>query len=453
METRVDVVVAGGGLSGLTAAHRLSESGLEVLVLEARDRVGGRVLSREAPGDARGRIDLGAQWIGAGHDRVRELARRAGVTCYATHEAGEALVHFDGKTVRLNEDDPPGGTATVEEFLRSVEQLELLAGRVPSEAPWDAEEAACWDRRTVRRWIDENTSSGPSRWLLETALRTILACELHEVSLLHLLFYIQSSGGLQYLMDARGGAQAEQCLEGTGRLARWLAEQLDDRIHLGRAVRRVVRHHRGVWFEGSDYRVGARFGVVALPPTLAGRLVYQPPLPAGRDQLTQRTPAGRVIKFHAIYDTPFWRDEGLSGTALSDGGPFRVVLDGGAPDADAGFLVGFLEGDEAGRAARLPDDRRRRKVLEGLENLFGPAARSPRAYRDRDWSRAPYTRGCYGAYFPPGTWTAHGPHLREPVGRLHWAGTETAAAYAGYMEGAVRAGERVARKIEARCDR
>lgn len=452
METRVDVVVAGAGLSGLSAARRLTRAGLDVLVLEARDRVGGRVFSRAAPEEVPGRIDLGAQWIGAGHERVRDLARRAGVERYRTHEDGNTILHLDGETLTLADGELPGGESSVEEYLRTVQTLETMADSVPREAPWEADEAHRWDRRTVRRWIDENTASGVARWLLETALRTVLACELHEVSLLHLLFYARASGGLQYLMDSRGGAQDEQCLEGAGRLVDWLAAQVEDRIHLNRPVRRIVRHHRGVWFEGPDYRVGARFGVVALPPTLAGRLDYHPPLPAGRDQLTQRTPAGSVMKFHAVYDSPFWRHSGLSGTALTDHGPFRVVFDGGPSDGDAGFLVGFLEGDEARRAASLPDGTRRREVLKSLGTLFGSQALSPRCYRDMDWSEEPYTRGCYGAFFPPGTWTAHGSHLRQPVGRIHWAGTETATAYAGYMEGALRAGERAARTIQQRSD-
>lgn len=445
--------MAGGGLSGLRAAHRLQESGFSVLVLEARDRVGGRVLSSPVRGDETRRVDLGAQWIGADHDRVRELADRAGLTRYSTHEEGKTLFHMSGETWALADGDLPGGESILEDYLRAVDELESMARTLPPEAPWEADDAPRWDRRTVRRWIDDNTSPGRARWLLETALRTILACELHEVSLLHLLFYVRSSGSLTYLMGTGGGAQDEQCLRGASGLVNWLADRLGDRVHRGRPVRRVVRHRRGVWYEGSDFRVGARFGVVALPPTLAGRIVYEPPLPAPRDGLTQRTPAGSVLKFHAIYNDPFWRRNGLSGTALSDRGPFRVVFDGGPPDTGSGFLVGFLEGDEARRAASLSPERRRGRILEELVALFGPEARNPRAYREHDWSRERYTRGCYGAFFPPGTWTAYGAYLRQPVGRIHWAGTETATAYAGYMEGALRAGDRVAKVIQRRFQR
>jgi monoamine oxidase len=189
--------------------------------------------------------------------------------------------------------------------------------------------------------------------------------------------------------------------------------------------------------------VRARRAIVALSPTLAGRIVYEPALPAARDHLTQRVPNGSVIKCMAVYDTPFWRRDGLSGEAISIDGPARVVFDNTPPQGAPGVLLGFLEGRDARDLADAPLERRE-SVLGTFTRLFGPAAARPLDYVELDWSCEEYTRGCYGGYLPPGVWTAFGHALRAPIGRIHWAGAETATAWAGYMEGALQSGERAA---------
>jgi monoamine oxidase len=196
---------------------------------------------------------------------------------------------------------------------------------------------------------------------------------------------------------------------------------------------------------------GVRAGraIVAIPPTLAGRTAYDPPLPAARDQLTQRMPQGTVIKTMAIYDRPFWRDDGLSGGAASDTGPAKVVFDNSPPDGSPGVLLGFLEGDHARRLGRLAADERRGLVLEGHARLFGPQAAQPERFVERSWAEEEWTRGCYGCYMPPGAWTSYGHALRAPIGPLHWAGAETAEVWCGYMDGAVSSGERAAREVLA----
>ncbi len=187
--------------------------------------------------------------------------------------------------------------------------------------------------------------------------------------------------------------------------------------------------------------------IVTLPPALCGRLDYDPILPGLRDQLTQRVPMGSVIKCSAVYDRPFWRDAGLTGQATSDSGAVRITFDNSPPDGRPGVLLGFIEGDEA-RAwgQRSPSDRRA-AVLESLVAYFGAPAGAPTAYIEHDWSADPWTRGCYGGFMPPGVLTTYGPALREAIGRVHWAGTETADVSNGYMDGAVRSGERAAGEI------
>jgi monoamine oxidase len=187
--------------------------------------------------------------------------------------------------------------------------------------------------------------------------------------------------------------------------------------------------------------------IVAVPPTLAGRITYDPPLPAVRDQLTQRVPAGSVIKCHAVYDTPFWREAGLTGQATGDRGPVKVVFDNSPPAGSPGVLLAFLEGKAARRLNRVGPAERRDAVLGSLVDFFGPHAAKPVEYVELDWSEEEWTRGCYGAHFPPGVWTQYGPALRAPVGRIHWAGAETATVWSGYMDGAVQSGERAAAEV------
>ena len=160
-----------------------------------------------------------------------------------------------------------------------------------------------------------------------------------------------------------------------------------------------------------------------------------------------------MVKCFAAYPTPFWRDKGLNGQAISDTGPVKVTFDVSPPGAEAGILLGFVEGGEARRWQRLPGEQRRAAVLERLVRYFGPEAAEPASYVEKDWSEEEFTRGCYGAHFAPGTWTSYGPALREPVGHIHWAGAEYAVEWSGYMEGAVRSGRATADDVLAELER
>jgi monoamine oxidase len=190
--------------------------------------------------------------------------------------------------------------------------------------------------------------------------------------------------------------------------------------------------------------VRAARAIVAIPPTIAGRIEYDPPLPARRDQLTQRMPQGAVIKTMAVYERPFWREDGLSGQATSDVGPARVTFDNSPPDGTPGVLLGFLEGRLARDWGERPAEARREAVLAGHVRLFGRSAARPVRYIERIWADEEWTRGCYGCLMTTGGWTEYGSALRAPVGCLHWAGAETATIWAGYMDGAVQSGERAA---------
>ncbi|MDW8052458.1 MAG: flavin monoamine oxidase family protein [Armatimonadota bacterium] len=446
MQREADVIVVGAGMAGLIAAYRLQQAGKAVLVLEARDRVGGRLLRhRIAEGYW---IDLGGQWLGPMQDRAYALAKQLGLRLFPTHTEGESLLYFDGRARRYAGSVPKAGLLTLLEFSGAMAKLDKMAQQVPLEAPWRAPKAGEWDSMTFASWIERSLHTRIGRWGLQLFAEAVFAAEPCEFSLLHALFYIHSAGGVERLTSTRGGAQQDRFEEGAQSLALHLAEMLGECVLLNRPVRTICQQADRVQVStqsGETYL--ARRVIVAVPPTLAGRIEYEPPLPAARDQLTQRLPHGAVIKCFAVYDRPFWREQGLSGFVTSDLEPARLVFDNSPANGACGILLAFVEGASARRMSALSPEARRDAVLHCLTRYFGERAAKPELYVDHDWNAEVWSRGCYGAHFPPGAWTQLGHALRQPVGRIHWAGTETATRWMGYIEGALESGERAAQEV------
>ncbi|HVW47414.1 MAG TPA: FAD-dependent oxidoreductase, partial [Solirubrobacterales bacterium] len=342
------------------------------------------------------------------------------------------------------------------DFEQARARLDRLARAVPLDEPWRARRARRLDAETFASWVHRNCRTSTGRTLWELACEAVFACEPGDVSLLHVLFYVHSAGGWNLLLGTGGGAQQDRFRGGSQRIAELLAAELGEEVvRLGQAVTRIEYGPAGVAVEaratdaGDGLRLRARRAIVAIPPTLAGRIDYEPPLPAARDQLTQRMPQGSVIKTMAVHERPFWRDDGLSGQASSDVGPARVTFDNSPPEAGVGVLLGFLEGRAAREWVGRPAAERREAVLAGHRRLFGPAAARPARFVEKAWAEEQWTRGCYGCLMTTGAWTAFGSALRAPVGPLHWAGAETATVWSGYMDGAVQSGERAAAEVAA----
>jgi len=429
-ERTVDVAVVGAGLAGLVAARALVAAGRTVAVLEARDRVGGRVCN--VPLSDGSVVEVGGQWIGPGQDRVAALAAELGVDTFPTFEEGDRVLSFKGR-VGSGPDGPRIPKAALVDLGRAHSRLDRMAATVPVDAPWT--------------WIRRNVVTRSARELLRVAVAAVFAAEPGDMSLLHFLFYVHSGGSLARLLDTSGGAQESRVVGGSQLLALRMAESLADGVALAAPVRRIHHEPDRVGVVADGVTVVARRAIVAVPPVLAARIAFVPALPPHRDQLMQRMPMGSVIKVMAVYDEPFWRGDGLSGQATADSGPIRVTFDNSPPDSPLGVLLGFVEGQDARQLTLLTDEERRMEVLNAFEHFFGPKAARPEEYIERDWSREEWTRGCYGAHLPPGTWTQYGPTLREPCGPIHWAGTETAEVWSGYMDGAVRSGERAAAEV------
>jgi monoamine oxidase len=439
-----DLVVVGAGLAGLSAARTAAAAGASVVVVEARDRVGGRTLNQEI-GDGRV-VEVGGQWIGPTQDRLAALASELGVDTFPTFGDGANVIQYAGRLRRYRGTIPRINPVILLDVERAQRRLNRLARRVPLDAPWEAPNAAALDGQTAATWMRRNLATKAGRMLLGLGIEAVWAAQPEDMSLLHVLFYIHSAGSLELLFDTEGGAQQDRFVGGSQRISILMAQELGrENVLLEAPVRKIARADHGVTVSADSATVRARRAIVALAPTLAGRIAYDPALPGFRDQLTQRMPLGTVAKCMAIYDEPFWRAEGLSGQATSDVGPVRLTFDNSPPDGSPGVLLGFLEGRQARELGRLRADERRTAVVDSFARLFGPRAARPRSYVERLWADEEWSRGCYGCHMPTGAWTNYGPALREPIGPLHWAGAEYATVWNGYMDGAVRSGEETAR--------
>lgn len=442
MPERADIVVVGAGFAGLVAARRIADSGRSVALLEARDRVGGRVLNHDIGGG--NVVEVGGQWIGPTQDKIGALAKEMGVETFPTYYKGKNVLVLDGKRSLYKGTIPRINPAVLLDFGRAQLVFDRMAKQVPVDAPWTAPRAEEWDSQTFDSWMKRNARSKTAREFFRLFSEAVFAAEPSEYSLLNALFYTRSGKGFNKLTGTPGGAQQDRLVGGSQLVALRLAERLGDIVRLSSPVRHIAWGSGRVRVSGDSADIEAERVIVAIPPTLAGRIVYDPPLPAFRDQLTQRIPNGSVIKCHAIYARPFWRDEGLTGNATGDRGPVKLTYDNSPPNGSPGVLLGFLEGKHAREMGRLPADERRAAVIECFTRYFGPEAATPDDYFEKDWSEDEWTRGCYGAHFPPGVWTAFGPALRAPIGEIHWSGTETATDWSGYIDGAVQSGERAA---------
>jgi monoamine oxidase len=454
---RVDAVVVGAGFAGLTTALRLTQAGKSVLVLEARDRVGGRALNAAIGG---GEItERGATFIGPTQDHIAKLASDFGVGTFPTYDTGDNVYLRDGNRSTYS-DTGPTGTAPFDPLILPdltlvVTLLDQMSTEVPVDSPWTAQRAAEYDGQTLESWINGHSLTPQFRSLVPAATRPIFGAEPRELSLLFTLFYIAASGNEQNPgtfernFNTRGGAQESRFRGGSQLIALRIAQQLGKQVLLNSPVSRITQRTDGVTVESGRLRVDASRVVVAVPPTLAGRVAYEPALPFDRDQLTQRLPQGTLTKVTAIYDRPFWRDAGLTGQAVSTDGYISATFDDSPESGRPGVIFGFVGGDRSRSFNALAPADRRAAILNQLVQLFGAAAGSPTGYLETNWASEAWSRGCPVGIAGTGVLTAYGPALRKPVGKIHWAGTETSTYWNGYMDGAVRSGERAAAEVLA----
>lgn len=440
-----DCIVIGAGYAGLTAAHILKKAGKSVKILEARDRVGGRVFTQTYNGGFY--LDLGGAWVGPGQNRFYDLIKETGNHTFKTYNEGKSVMWFDKKVKTYKGLIPPLSIGPLLSLDFGIKKINKLSKGIDLQNPWNHPMATVWDSMTLHTWLLKNMPFQKARDLFKIAAEAIWAANPNEVSFLHALFYTKSGENLDVLMNVDKGAQEERIVGGAQKPAISLAGMLQDIIELNKIVRSIVQAEDGLEIKGDGFSYESKHVIVALPPNQIGKIHFDPMLPANKNQLYDRMPMGTVTKTFAVYEKPFWREQGLNGLAASNNGYTSVTFDNSPKDGSKGILMGFVLANQAKQFSNLSPEERKQSILKSFSKMFGNEANNPEFYLDHSWSEEEFTGGCYAGLMPPGVWTSLGHALRQVTGRIHWAGTETATEWMGYIDGAIQSGERAANEI------
>lgn len=451
MVDRVDVVVVGAGLAGLTAARTLAAAGRSVVVVEARDRVGGRTLNHDL-GDGQV-VEAGGQFVGPTQDHILDLAADVGVKTFPAYTEGDAVYVHRGKARRYDSEVPPDPLA-LPDLAIVMRRVNQLAAQVDLAAPWQSPKAAQWDAVTFENWIRRTTVTTGGLDLVNVFLGSAYGGSAADASLLFSLHYIAGMGDenhpgtIERGIGTEGAAQEARFDGGSQLVSIRLAEDLDGRVVLGEPVRAIEQDAVSVTVRSQDRSWTAKHVIVAVPPALAARIDWHPLLPPQQDALFSRLTFGTLMKCEAVYDEPFWRREGLSGQGVfRSGSPLSSMFDNSPPSGGPGVLMGFLGGPQWRQWAHRPPRERRAAVLRSFAEVAGRDALRPRDYFEQDWTTEEFTRGGPTAIATPGTLTGFGEWRDRPFGRVHWAGAEHADHWNGYMDGAVRSGKDAAAAV------
>jgi monoamine oxidase len=444
-QLRADCCVVGAGFAGLSAARRLRQAGKSIVLLEARDRVGGRVWNRTA---ADGTVaSVGGTWLGKRQDRMFALCREFGFEVYPQYEQGDNVAHLDGNNRRYRKYPNVGPFALISLGL-AVWRLDRILKSLPRDGAWRSEAAQALDEQTLGAWSDSpwNVPSAMGRKLLRTTLTLLFCVDPDEVSLLGSMVLARGGGTFQYYVDA-ANTETHLIDGGSPALADRLAEDLGNVVHLSSPVRRIEQTGTGVRVHSNHLTVEAARVIVAVPPFLASKIDYDPALPDAQAQLLRRMLSGSIIRGITIYDEPFWREDGLSGMSVAPDLFVPVSIDQTPRSGRPGIISSYIFGPAVAKAATFDPEKRREMWLHALAARFGPKALTPRAHMETDWAQEEWSLGGMIAHFAPGVFTTYGEALGKPAGRIHWAATEYATEMHGLMEGAVRSGEAAAEQV------
>src|SRR4051794_11103864 len=452
---KADVAIVGGGLAGLTAARNLVKAGHSVIVLEARDRVGGRAFNHKLPdGQA---IEAGGEFVGPTQTHIAALAKSVGIGTYKVYNDGENVYIHDGVRSTYPASpgipNPPEDANVFKESIALLAPADALGKQVGVKAPWSAKGAAKLDKQTFDQWLRAHSTSPLLSPILDVANQAIYGKDSTQISLLFDSFYTAAAGDAKHagayarLISAAGGAQDSRFKGGSQEIAIRVAAKLGKRVRLNSPVHSITQTRKGVKVGATGVTVEAKRVIVAVPPVLARQINFSPALPVAKQKLFARYTPGDMIKAQVIYPTAWWRAKGFSGQWVITNGPAGVTYDNTPESGAPGVILGFVGGRFAKTFRALDPAARKQAFVDQVAEAFGDEARVDSDYFDMDWTAEPFTRGCPTGSTAPGVLSRFGAAIRPAIGRIHWAGTETADYWAGYMDGAVRSGERAAGEV------
>ncbi|KAE8284868.1 Amine oxidase [flavin-containing] A [Larimichthys crocea] len=455
-----DVIIVGAGLSGLSAAHLLKKRNdkLKILVTEAKDRVGGRTVTSEIPA-ANGvdRWDFGGQWVGSTQPHVLELIKELGIETYRQFTDGKKVYHMGGPDakVRIGEGRLPAlSLLGLMDLAQLYWKIEKLSATICVEDPSKSPNAFELDSMTVQTYLDQHAWTTEVKEQMAMCSRPLFGLEPSQMSFLYFLMYAATAGGLLPLLESNEGSGQELKLKGgTQQLSEGLAERIGwKNVQLGAAVTAIWQDAEYAKVMTATNTYLCRAVIVTCPLNLAAKIHYEPPLPSQRESLMMNMPMGNILKFIITFKTAFWKEKGYSGeiaTGSSTNCPFTVTFDASTPYGSPA-LVGFIAGKQANEWSSKEVGERRDAVVSRLVKYLGPEAASFIHYEEKDWAKEPYSGGCPVNVMVPGALTYYHPSLKSPCGRIHWASTETATSWCGYMTGAIQEGQRAAREVLAK---
>ncbi|SBS71361.1 NAD(P)/FAD-dependent oxidoreductase [uncultured Microbacterium sp.] len=440
-----DVVIVGAGAAGLTAANQLRTAGLSVAVLEARDRVGGRLWTDVIDGAM---LEIGGQWISPDQDALIDTVADLGLETFSRYREGDSVyIGPDGAVSRFTGDVFPVSAETERAIGEITERLDAMVAEIDPDRPWAHPRAAEWDQVSWDAWLRAQTDDDEAvRNLAFATGSAMLTKPTHAFSLLQSLLMAASAGSYSHLVDA-DFILDKRVVGGLQQVPLLLAERLGEDVFLGQPVRSLEWSDAGVTAVADGITVRARHAILALAPVLYNRISFVPALPRLQHQMHQHISMGFVIKVHAVYDRPFWREQGLSGTAFSPYELSHEAYDNTNHGDERGTLVGFVSDRNADDVFRVSAEERRERILESLSHYYGPEAKNPVVYYESDWGSEEWTRGAYAASFDLGGLSRYGADLRTPVGPVHFACSDLAGAGYQHVDGAIRMGRLVADTI------
>ncbi|MET2010461.1 NAD(P)/FAD-dependent oxidoreductase [Microbacterium chocolatum] len=445
-EVTRDVVIVGAGAAGLTAAHELRKAGLSVAVLEARERVGGRLWTDVIEGAM---LEIGGQWVSPDQEALKETIAELGLETYSRYREGESVyINSAGERTLFTGEIFPVKPETEKELVRLIDKLDAMVAETDPDRPWDRPDAEELDRISFEAWLEQETDDQEARDNIALFIAgAMLTKPAYAFSALQALLMAASAGSFSHLVDA-DYILDERVVGGLQQVPLLLAERLGDDVFLEQPVTEVKTSGDGVTIvTDNGMVVRARYVILAHAPILYPWIEFDPPLPRLKQQLHQHISMGFVIKVHAVYDRPFWRDKGLSGTAFSPYELSHEAYDNTNHGDERGTLVGFVSDRNADDLFRVSAEERKERILASLANYFGPEAKDPLVYYESDWGAEEWTRGAYAASFDLGGLTRYGADLRTPVGPIHFACSDMAGAGYQHVDGAIRMGRLVAQNI------